>query len=170
MKSTSIALLILATGLATGNALAGEAVTYYEAPVLSATPIFETVRVPTSREVCWDEEVRYERRGSPASTLIGGLIGGAVGRQFGGGSGKDAMTAVGAIVGASVANQRNRRHGNDYTRVETRCRVAEEYFQEERITGYHVRYEYDGRIYATRTETDPGDTLNLRIAVSPVAR
>lgn len=169
MKSTNIALVLLATALTAGAAQAADGVSFVQAPVLSATPIFETIQVPTSREVCWDEEVRYRRNHNGAPTLIGGVIGGAVGRQFGGGHGKDALTALGAIVGASIANNASRkRSGDEFTQVETRCRVAQEYYTEERITGYHVRYEYNGQIFATRTETDPGETLSLRVSVMPV--
>jgi len=165
------ALFALGLGLTlvSGPLLAQDPVAYRQAQVISSTPIFEVVRVPTSREACWDEEVRYRRPGgNPGASLIGGVIGGAVGRQFGGGSGKDALTALGAIVGASVANQRADRRRGDFTRVERRCRVADEYYEEERITGYHVRYEFDGRVYSTRTVNDPGETLDVRVAVTPV--
>ena len=37
--------------------------------------------------------------------LIGGLLGGAVGNQFGQGSGRDVSTLLGAIVGGTVGNQ-----------------------------------------------------------------
>jgi uncharacterized protein YcfJ len=166
MKRTfTIALLVAGAALASATSAAES---YQQGRVLSAIPIYETVRVPTSREVCWDEEVRYRRRPSAGSTLVGGVIGGAVGRQFGGGSGTDIMTAVGAIVGASVANDVSRNRHGDYTRVETQCRVANEYYQEERITGYRVNYEYNGQVYTTRTDREPGEYIELRVSVSPV--
>lgn len=37
-------------------------------------------------------------------TFGGALIGGAIGNQFGGGSGKDVATILGAIIGGSTAN------------------------------------------------------------------
>ncbi len=40
-------------------------------------------------------------------TFGGALIGGVIGNQFGGGSGKDVATILGAIIGGSVANNRN---------------------------------------------------------------
>lgn len=40
-------------------------------------------------------------------TFGGALIGGAIGNQFGGGSGRDVATVLGAIIGASAANSRN---------------------------------------------------------------
>jgi outer membrane lipoprotein SlyB len=43
---------------------------------------------------------------SGLETLAGAVVGGVVGHQFGGGSGKDLATAVGAVAGASIANDR----------------------------------------------------------------
>ena len=40
-------------------------------------------------------------------TFGGALIGGAIGNQFGGGSGRDVATVLGAIIGASAAHNRN---------------------------------------------------------------
>lgn len=139
--------------------------------VLSSTPIYESVQVPTQREVCWDEQVRYRQRRSHTPSLVGGLLGGAVGRQFGGGRGRDALTVVGALVGASVANDvQNNRQPNGYRRVETRCRTANEYYREERVTGYRVEYEYNGQVYTTRTDYEPGSFIDLEVSVNPVSR
>ena len=78
---------------------------------------------------------------------------------------------AGAVLGASVANDAARKNARrEYNQVETRCRLAQEYYQEERITGYRVRYEYDGQVYTTRTDVDPGPTIDLRVSVVPVSR
>ncbi|MEM1090407.1 MAG: glycine zipper 2TM domain-containing protein [Pseudomonadota bacterium] len=138
--------------------------------VISSTPIYESVQVPTQREVCWDEQVRYRGRRSATPGLLGGIVGGAVGRQFGGGRGRDALTVVGAIVGASVANDVQHNRHRDYRRVETRCRTANEYYREERITGYRVEYEYNGQVYTTRLDNDPGPVIDLQVSVNPVSR
>ncbi len=167
-KAALYGILISAGLLSTGLAAADTRIE--RGQVISAIPIYETVRVPTEREVCWDEEVRYRRGGQSATpALVGGVLGGAVGRQFGGGRGKDALTVVGAIVGASIGNDVARKRSGEYTQVETRCRIAQEYYEEERITGYRVRYEYDGQVYTTRTDRDPGETINLRVSVVPVS-
>ena len=49
-----------------------------------------------------------ERPASGAEVFTGFLIGGAIGNQFGGGNGRDAMTVLGALGGASKAGQRKR--------------------------------------------------------------
>ena len=40
-------------------------------------------------------------------TFGGALIGGAIGNQFGSGSGRDVATILGALVGGSIAHNRN---------------------------------------------------------------
>jgi uncharacterized protein YcfJ len=41
---------------------------------------------------------------SATNEIFGGILGGAIGNQFGGGSGKKVMTVAGALLGASIAN------------------------------------------------------------------
>ena len=162
-------LLIVGSMVTVAQAQHPDSASYQQARVLSATPIYETVRVPSAREVCWDEEVTYQRRQSPTAGLLGGVIGGAIGHQFGGGHGKDAMTVAGALIGASIANDASRkRSGGQYTQVEQRCRTTREYYDEERVTGYRVQYEYNGQVYNTRMDNQPGEFLDLRVSVSPV--
>lgn len=150
---------------------ASASTTYVEAPVIDKTPIFETVRVPTSREVCWDEEVYHERRrGNAGGVILGGIIGGVLGNQIGSGSGRRVATAAGLVTGAVVANNMSKRHhdGRVVASVEQRCRTANEYFEEERVVGYRVRYELNGRTYSTRMDEDPGEFVQVRIDVTPV--
>lgn len=177
-RTLSTSLMVLGLGLVTGFSQVAQAdhdrratyrSNYEQARVVSATPIYRTVSVPDEQEVCWEEDVRPRHR-SHTGAIAGGVIGGAVGRQFGGGRGKDALTAVGAILGATIGNdiQRNRdyrRGGHHHT--ETVCRVEQRYYQEERVAGYDVSYEYDGRIYQTRTDRHPGDFIDVEVSVRP---
>ncbi len=39
-------------------------------------------------------------------TLLGGVVGGLIGNQFGGGTGREVATAVGVVAGASIAHTR----------------------------------------------------------------
>lgn len=52
------------------------------------------------------KEYRVDNR--HLSSLGGAIVGGIIGNQFGGGSGKDIATAVGALVGASTAHSHSR--------------------------------------------------------------
>jgi len=171
IKMAKLAGLFGALALSTVG-FAGQAKTdYIQAEVISSTPIYQTVEIPSEREVCWNEEVQYRRGKSKTPSLVGGLIGGAVGNQFGGGNGRRALTVAGALIGASIGNDSARKNARrSDVEVEQRCRVEREYFEEERITGYRVRYEYNGQEYTTRTDQDPGEYIDLRVSVSPVVR
>lgn len=163
----------IAVGLALSLTVAmpvAAGVSYIEAPVVDVTPLYEVHRVPVEREECWQEEVRHRRAGpsNPTATIVGGIIGGAVGNQFGGGSGRDAATVAGALLGASVGNDVSKRHPRrGYTTVEERCERVRDYQEKETLSGYRVRYDVDGNVYTTRTRHDPGETLRVRVSVEP---
>lgn len=152
---------------------------YDYADVLEVEPLFRRVRTTVPRRECWDEEVtvrsreRDRRRGSSVGSMIaGGVIGGVIGHQFGSGSGNDAATAVGALVGSAIASNRGQRDDDEYAYQERvqlveRCETRRETREEERPDGYRVTYMYAGREYTTRTATDPGDKLRIRITVTP---
>lgn len=50
------------------------------------------------------KEELIEDKNSGWKTFGGALVGGVIGNQFGGGSGRDIATILGAVVGGSVAN------------------------------------------------------------------
>lgn len=147
---------------------------YDYATVIEAKPIIKTVRVSTPREECWDEEVVFREHYSDngVGTVVGAVLGGALGNAVGHHKrNKQVGAVVGAILGATLghaasANARGRRHSN--YRTEERCEIKYEYHEEDRVIGYRVRYRYLDETYTTRTDIDPGDTLKVRVAVSPV--
>ena len=72
------------------------------------------------------DSVRYitqqdivQSQGNGWETFLGAVVGGLIGNQFGGGSGKEVATAVGAIAGAGVArNRANQSYNVEYRLVE----------------------------------------------------
>ena len=144
------------------------------AKVVSAEPIYRTVRVSTPRQECYDERVVVRepayRNGDPGAALFGAILGGVAGHQFGKGSGKSVATAAGALIGAGVAQNRTRSYGSATERVsyETRCNSYDEYRTEHRVDGYDVTYRYQGRTYQTRTPYDPGSRIPVQVDVRPV--
>ena len=70
-------------------------------------PLVRYVTVDRPRQECWDEIVTEPVRpfGVAGPTIAGGVVGAAVGRQFGSGSGQDALTLIGAVVGSAVGHQ-----------------------------------------------------------------
>lgn len=145
-------------------------VRYDYAEVISVRPIHEERAVPVDREICWEEHGREPARGegSAAPTIVGAIIGGVIGNQFGSGSGKRAMTAAGAALGGSIGYESSRRHrGESYPVGRERCTVQRDYETETWTSGYLVDYEYRGEIYQTRTDYDPGDRIRIQVAVRP---
>ncbi|MCZ4294959.1 glycine zipper 2TM domain-containing protein [Vibrio sinaloensis] len=69
----------------------------------TARPVNEVVfgQVDTVRYITQQEIVKSQ--GSGWETLLGAVVGGVVGNQFGGGTGKEVATAVGAVAGAGIA-------------------------------------------------------------------
>ncbi|WP_117233244.1 glycine zipper 2TM domain-containing protein [Vibrio maerlii] len=67
----------------------------------------ESVRYITQQEIIHSQANGWH-------TLLGAVVGGLVGNQFGGGTGKEVATAVGAVAGAGMV----RHHGNRDTLIE----------------------------------------------------
>ena len=116
--------MILATALAStlgAFANTASAQAYGDvARVISAAPIYDRVAAP-QRECRTEQVTAYEERrsvrepepresgGIGPGTVIGAIVGGVIGHQFGGSSaGRDHGTAAGAIVGGLVGNQVDR--------------------------------------------------------------
>ena len=151
---------------------------YDYAEVVSSRPVIRYVTVTDPVQECWEETEHYTVNNRPfghaGSTLVGAIIGGVVGHQFGSGHGNDAATVAGSLLGAAIGNDASRRrhpagygtaqHSRPIRRCETRYRER----QEERVEGYDVVYRYKGQKYATRMPQDPGREIRVRVDVRPV--
>jgi len=147
---------------------------YDYARVISSEPIVSYVTVSTPVQECWEDIEYYtvDRRGpgTGASTLVGAIVGGVIGHQFGSGRGNDAATVAGSLIGAAIGNDKaQRRHGRvvQHSRPVERCKTVVRERQEERIDGYRVVYRYNGQKYATRMPYDPGREIRVRVDVQP---
>ncbi len=126
--------------------------------VLSATPVIEQVAVP--RQVCGNETVRTGPRTTGGGAVLGAIAGGAAGNAIGKGNGRTAATAIGLIGGAVLGNHIE---GNGRPEYETVQRCGTQTSYENRTAGYDVVYEYAGRRYTTRTQTDPGRYIAVNV-------
>lgn len=114
--------------------------------------------------------------GSNIATVIGGLVGAAIGSQVGGGSARYATAAIGSMVGGMAGRQVYEAGQRDrYARTGT-VRVCDpvQYggysntrVSDNRVAGYDVTYEYAGRQFHTRTDYHPGDRIRVRVDVRP---
>lgn len=183
---------IVITSLFASALLGAQAQTFTDnARVRSAEPQYESVSVP--RNECsshWVNEpgrrISAERQANPerqyGGAIVGGLAGGILGHQVGGGSGKDVATALGVVLGAMAGDQlqnrdaRSQYDNGQYDNVgyETaqrevkRCRTV--YDAQTRITGYRVSYDYRGQNYTSFMRTNPGNSLPVRVTVEPIAQ
>jgi uncharacterized protein YcfJ len=141
---------------------------YDEARVISVTPQTERVNYP--RQECHTGYVRESvSNRSPVGAIIGGIAGGLLGSQVGKGNGRVAGAAVGAGVGAVVGDRIGNNQSAGYTnRPVEHCSTVDNW--ETVTSGYQVTYLYNGREYTTMTETDPGRTIRVKVAVAPEGR
>jgi len=151
------------------------ATTYERAEVVGVSPVYNTVSQRVPIRECQEEEVAYrEHRGRRSATgpILGAIVGGALGHAVGNDSkNKKVGAAVGAVLGGSIGadvSRRNRSHGESIEyRTQEVCRTSYEVREEERLAGYDVSYLYAGTTYKTRMNRDPGDSIRVRVRVSP---
>lgn len=117
------------------------------------------------------------RTGRNVASVIGGIVGAALGSKVGGGSARYATAAVGSMVGGMAGREiyesaQRTRQPPRRTQV-TVCdpvRAGDRYGAEamaNEVSAYDVTYEYAGRQYTTRTAYHPGDRLRVRVDVRP---
>lgn len=136
------------------------------------------------RQECWnertngyesgyyrDDDGRLYRGDSTANgTLLGALVGGALGNQVGKGDGRKAATVAGAVIGGVVGNNIDRNHDSggyeyrDNSGTIRRCRTVSD---GGRFGGYDVTYRYAGQTYHALMNTRPGRTMRVMVQVRP---
>ncbi len=148
---------ILITALILGSsALYAKQTTYTEyIDVTSSKAVYERVSNRVPYEECYEERVpvtyyNNRRSGLSGEALVGGIVGGVLGHQIGGGHGKDIATAGGAILGTLVGQNAARNDNRNYqsTRYEIRRHCETRYADSEgqrRLTGYKNIAYYKGK-------------------------
>lgn len=120
----------------------------YTVPVSSVRAV-----MGNTEQRCWVERQQVADQGrSTAGTLAGAVIGGILGHQVGGGTGRDVATAAGAIGGAAVGSNMAGRGGTQDVR---RC----ENVPSSRPDYYDVTYVYRGTTHRVQMANDPGNSI-----------
>lgn len=141
-----------------------ENVSYAYAQVTRVDPIYETIRTRVPEERCDGQPIRDG--GDPTGgTVIGALVGAALGNQVGKGDGRKAATVAGAVVGGAIGRNVDR---NDGSGIRSGCRIVDVEREQRRVASYDVEYVHQGQTYMSRLPYDPGDRLRVRVAVTPV--
>ena len=133
----------------------------FEAPVTAAHAV---MGAPTQR--CWVErqQVSEPSRGerNVGGAIAGALIGGVLGHQVGGGSGKDLATVGGAVAGGVVGSNVGR-NGTTSSQNVQRC--------ENTVSGtpayWDVTYNFRGREHQVQMSADPGNTVAVNANGEP---
>lgn len=129
----------------------------YEAQVLAVRAV---VGPPEQR--CWVErEQVVQERSQPnvGGAIAGAVIGGILGHQFGGGSGRDLATAGGVVAGAAVGANAGR--SNDPRMVTQDVQRCSNRPNDARPDYWDVTYEFRGQQHRMQTTSPPGATVTV---------
>ena len=142
-----------------------------QAEIIYADKIEKEIKRRKPIEKCWTERVKIKtetNNNSATNEIVGALIGGAIGNQFGGGRGKDALTVTGAILGASIAHDNDKKEPSySYKNIE-KCRTTYEYDTVREFSHYDVLYEYQGKRFNTKMKKLPaGNKINITVNIKP---
>ncbi len=151
--------IFLITALILGSStLYAKQTTYTEyVDVTNSKAVYERVQKRVPYEECYDKRVpvtyyNNDRRGFGLSgeAIVGGIVGGVLGHQIGGGHGKDIATAGGAILGTLVGQNAARDNYNSYqtTRYEVKRHCETRYTNSRAkrvLTGYKNIAYYRGK-------------------------
>ncbi|WP_069385015.1 glycine zipper 2TM domain-containing protein [Halomonas caseinilytica] len=160
---TTLAVLGLG-GMAFGAWQMQEARQPQYADITGVEPLTRSVETP--REVC--ENVTVQRQASTrdphrvVGSAAGAIVGGLLGNQIGGGSGKKIATVAGAVGGGLAGREVQERieSGQTVTTTEQRCHTVTDTHQE--TTGYEVTWQHDGEVRTTRLDNRPeGERVRL---------
>lgn len=190
MNKLMIAAAVAAPLVATAGAVGGyqykvnsEATDIPEgyARVLSAEPVVKEIRIAEPRQSCWKEKVvTYEKKETgkeswkTGATMLGALIGGAIGHQIGDGRGQDVATVAGAAIGGKVGHDVYKADHKpktiEHVTYEQRCKTVNDYRTETKVDGYAVTYEYQGQVYNTEMDTAPeSELIPVKVNIAPQA-
>ena len=127
----------------------------FEVPVTSVRAV---VGAPTER--CWIEQQQATSGGSSnqaGRALLGAVIGGVIGHQIGGGTGRDIATAGGAVTGAVIGARSGRDDNAGPTQDVRRCTSVPS-----TVPAYwDVGYSFRGVAHQTQMTQAPGQMISV---------
>lgn len=170
MKRTLMATAAIA--LLSTPALAESYVT--EGQVTAVSPVTKIVTIQKPYRECYPVEVPVytESQGQNdwvnPGTIVGSIAGGILGNQIGKRRGNKVATVGGAILGGVIGNQvlGSGQRQPAGTITQNRCATKYTSTNEERVVGYNVSYEAEGKTGTVRTSRQfhVGDRVRVRVS------
>jgi len=139
------------------------------ARVLSVEPVYRYFKEPVRDHSCVQYEPGRAGYNSHTATVLGAVIGGALGHRIGDSHGDPKVAAVaGGLLGASLGRDMDRRANyHRGLRVEGPCRVQHREETRRQLVEYKVSYRYNGEVHLARMDYDPGEWVKLDVNVTP---
>ena len=147
--------------------------TFVDVPVIRAIPIQQTSEIRTPQKNCAHRMIYVDdhgrampgQQGNILGTIIGGALGGLAGSNIGSGKGQLAATALGAVTGASMGRAYAPPRKPQYVNREV-CETSYKIAHVTSVVGYNVTYNFEGTLYTSRMQTNPGKTIRLMLHTS----
>ena len=166
MKIILKSIVLISFFIASQLAFAGSFVD--SATVNSVEKVYKQYMVEEPYQDCYIKEtLQQSGDGSATNEIMGAILGGAIGNQFGEGDGKEAMTLAGIFLGASIANDAEK--ANSTGQVVVSQEVCENKVRqkiEKRLSHYKINVEYEGRDLSFTSKRRPyNDVIKVKITV-----
>ena len=139
------------------------------ATVNSVEKVYEQYKVEEPYQDCYIQEtLQQSGDGSATNEIMGAILGGAIGNQFGEGDGNDAMTLAGIFLGASIANDAEK--ANSTGQVVVRQEVCENKVRQKikrRLSHYKINVDYNGHNVSYTSNRRPyDDVVKVEVTIS----
>ena len=166
MKIILKSIVVISFFIASQLAFAGSFID--SATVNSVEKVYKQYMVEEPYQDCYIKEtLQQSGDGSATNEIMGAILGGAIGSQFGEGDGKDAMTLAGIFLGASIANDAEK--ANSTGQVVVSQEVCENKVRqkiEKRLSHYKINVEYEGRDLSFTSKKRPyDDVIKVKVTV-----
>ena len=166
MKIILKSIVVISFFIASQLAFAGSFVD--SATVNSVEKVYKQYMVEEPYQDCYIKEtLQQSGDGSATNEIMGAILGGAIGNQFGEGDGKEAMTLAGIFLGASIANDAEKANSTGQVIVSQEvCENKVRQKIEKRLSHYKINVEYEGRDLALTSKKRPyDDVIKVKVSV-----
>ena len=166
MKIILKSIVVISFFIASQLAFAGSFVD--SATVTSVEKVYKQYMVEEPYQDCYIKEtLQQSGDGSATNEIMGAILGGAIGNQFGEGDGKEAMTLAGIFLGASIANDAEKANSTGQVVVSQEvCENKVRQTIEKRLSHYKINVEYEGRDLSFTSKKRPyDDVIKVKVTV-----